>query len=94
VTCTDRSGRELLTQGRPLFLGIVSEVAAHYREQERVTESFEIFIFSRTQALVLSTVSYKMGPVSTSYLIVVQMKPTIPELILLVMVYVLYGRCL
>ncbi|AUG49595.1 hypothetical protein BVU17_18325 (plasmid) [Haloarcula taiwanensis] len=27
---TDRTARELLTQGRPLFLGVDSEGAAHY----------------------------------------------------------------
>ena len=29
-TCTDRPVRELLTQGRPLFLGVDGEGAAHY----------------------------------------------------------------
>jgi hypothetical protein len=30
VTCPDRTARELLTQGRPLFLGVDGEGAAHY----------------------------------------------------------------
>ncbi|RLM34409.1 hypothetical protein D3D01_17950 [Haloarcula sp. Atlit-7R] len=46
LPCTDRSERELLTQGRPLFLGIDGEVAANYREQEWGTESFEILLSS------------------------------------------------
>ncbi|WP_434530054.1 hypothetical protein ACODNH_02005 (plasmid) [Haloarcula sp. NS06] len=30
LVCTERPARELLTQGRPLFLGVDGEGAAHY----------------------------------------------------------------
>lgn len=37
LPCTDRTARELLTQGRPLFLGVDGEGAAHYWDSYEFT---------------------------------------------------------